>query len=286
MQRRRCHVLPKGGAASCRAGGAFPITNRSRIVRATTGWPTGSPRAARLPRRKCVHLMLNSVLIVAAGRGRRLGGEVPKQFIPVAGVCSLRRTLDLFLALRQIGAIRIVIHPDDHGHCEEALQGLQDDRLLGPVHGGSTRARSVRLGLEALSGLAPDRVLIHDAARPFVSHRIILEVLSMLEDADGAVAALPVVDALWKSHDGHVTTSVPREGLWRAQTPQGFRFDRILAAHRQNDGDAVDDVAVARSAGLDVRIVPGSEANFKITTVNDLERARREIARAGVPRGA
>ena len=113
-------------------------------------------------------------------------------------------------------------------------------------------------------------MLIHDAARPFVPAAVVAAVLDALDAAPGAFAALPVVDALWRAEDGRAEAPVPREGLWRAQTPQGFHFDRILAAHRACRGDAADDVAVARAAGIEVRIVPGSEANYKITTTADL----------------
>jgi 2-C-methyl-D-erythritol 4-phosphate cytidylyltransferase len=134
-------------------------------------------------------------------------------------------------------------------------------------------------GLEALAPSTPDRVLIHDAARPFVSVEVVDAVLDALDEAPGAFAALPVVDALWSAEDNRAQSSVPRDGLWRAQTPQGFHFDTIFAAHRAYRGEAADDVAVARAAGLEVRIVPGSEANYKITTGADLAKARSDIAR-------
>lgn len=223
--------------------------------------------------------MLNSVLIVAAGRGHRLGGEIPKQFLPVGGICSLRRVVDAFLALDAIDLLRVVIHPDDEALCEEALAGIDDKRLLAPVHGGATRAQSVRLGLESFRETGTGRILIHDAARPFIPARVIVDVLSALDQAEGAFAALPVVDALWRAEGDHALAPVSREGLWRAQTPQGFDFNAILAAHRNYDGEAHDDVAVARAAGMEVRIVEGAEANFKITTATDLERAEGELLR-------
>lgn len=223
--------------------------------------------------------MLNSVLIVAAGRGHRLGGEIPKQFIPVGGICSLRRVVDAFLALDAVDLLRVVIHPDDQILCEEALAGIDDARLLAPVHGGATRAQSVRLGLESFCQTDTGKILIHDAARPFIPADVIAAVLSALDEAQGAFAALPVVDALWSADNNHAIAPVSRDGLWRAQTPQGFHFKAILAAHRDHDGGAHDDVAVARAAGMDVRIVEGAEANFKITTAADLERAQAELLR-------
>lgn len=226
-----------------------------------------------MPMRRPGGHMSIAVVIVAAGRGRRLGGEVPKQYIPLAGACSLRRSVEAFLQVDTVDHVRAVINAEDEDLCAAALGPVSDPRLLAPVHGGTTRAHSVSLGLESLDSHAPDLVLIHDAARPFISKGVITAVVAGLAAADGACAALPLVDALWKSEDGHAGEPVPREGLWRAQTPQGFRFDRILEAHRQHDGSGADDVAVAREAGLDVRFVPGSERNYKITTAADLERA-------------
>ncbi|MDF1606900.1 2-C-methyl-D-erythritol 4-phosphate cytidylyltransferase [Hoeflea sp. YIM 152468] len=225
--------------------------------------------------------MLNSVLVVAAGRGHRMGGEIPKQFVPLGGVCALRRAVDVFLALEAINLLRVVIHPDDASLCQAALAGIDDERLLLPVHGGSTRAASVRLGLESFREFSPHNILIHDAARPFIPADVILAVLAALDKHEGALAALPVVDALWSAEASKAATPVSREGLWRAQTPQGFRFTSILAAHRAHDGEAHDDVAVARAAGIAVQIVAGSEANFKITTAADFERAQVELIRLG-----
>ena len=224
--------------------------------------------------------MLTAGVIVAAGRGHRLGGDTPKQYAPLGGSCSLRRCVDLFLCMARIDAVQVVIHPDDGALYADALRGVRDPRLLAPTGGGSTRAASVLAGLEALSSRAPDRVLIHDAARPFVPPEVVAGVIDALDDAPGAFAALPVVDALWTSGDNRALASVPRDGLWRAQTPQGFHFGPILAAHYGYDGEAADDVAVARAAGLEVRIVLGSEANYKITTGADLARARTDVVAA------
>ena len=219
--------------------------------------------------------MTTAVLIVAAGRGRRLGDPLPKQYLPVGGISSLRRCLDRFLGLDVIDRVQVVFHPDDQSLYDAALGGLSDPRLSAPVPGGETRAASVLQGLLALgeAGTVPRKVLVHDAARPFVSHRIITEVIAALENSPAAFAALPVVDALWRVSDGAADVPVPRDGLWRAQTPQGFHFDALLAAHRAHGGDAADDVEIARAAGLTARVVPGEEENFKITSPGDLARA-------------
>lgn len=217
------------------------------------------------------------IVIVAAGRGRRLGAETPKQYIDLAGTCSLRRVADTFLGLQRTGFVVPVIHPGDADLCGKALAGLDDPRLMPAVDGGETRARSVRRGLEALEAHGPDLVLIHDAARPFVPVSVIEGVIAALGTSDGALAALPVVDALWREDGGGVGDPVARTGLWRAQTPQGFDFAKILAAHRAHDGTGADDVAVAREAGIEVRLVPGSEQNYKITTADDLDRAMADV---------
>lgn len=219
-----------------------------------------------------------AVLIVAAGRGARIGGDLPKQYLPLRGVAVLRRTVERFLSVDAVERIRIAIHPDDHALYSDSLSGVDSPRLDAPVTGGATRAASVRAGLEALAEDPPGKVLIHDAARPFVSPDAIRAVIAALDDTDGAALALPVVDALWRSDAGLATDQVSRDGLWRAQTPQGFRFGPILAAHRANSGDAADDIAVARQAGLAVRLIEGSEANYKITTTADLARAERDIS--------
>lgn len=223
--------------------------------------------------------MTTAALIVAAGRGTRLGGEIPKQYIPLNGPPALRRSIERFLAVPGMTRVTAVIHPDDADLYGQAMQGLDDPRLSSPVLGGATRAISVRAGLEALESDAPTNVLIHDAARPFMPQGVIEAVISALSTSEGACAALPVIDALWRAEDTLAEAAVPRDGLWRAQTPQGFRYAPILAAHRAHDGTGADDVAVAREAGLEVRFVIGSETGYKITTADDLERALAETAR-------
>jgi 2-C-methyl-D-erythritol 4-phosphate cytidylyltransferase/2-C-methyl-D-erythritol 2,4-cyclodiphosphate synthase len=211
-------------------------------------------------------------LIVAAGAGTRLGAARPKQYLPLAGRPLLRWAVDAFLGHPGIGRIQLVIGADQQDECRAALAGLD---LPPPVIGGATRQESVRLGLEALAAGAPETVLIHDAARPLLDRGTIDRVLAGLAGADGAVAALPLADTLRRG-DG---TLVPREDLWRAQTPQGFRFGAILAAHRAEAGGSwTDDAAVAAAAGLSVIMVPGDPANFKVTDMNDLAFAERLAA--------
>lgn len=222
--------------------------------------------------------MTNAALIMAAGRGSRMMRDTPKQYLPLDDHAVLWHTLQALLASPEIDRVRVVIHPEDLALYDAAVAGIDDARLAEPVSGGASRAASVRLGLEALQTDAPKHVLIHDAARPFCSLDLIAAVLAPLAEVEGAFAALPVVDALWKAEGDQALTPVPRDGLWRAQTPQAFRYDAILAAHAAGDADAADDVAIARQADLTVRVVEGVEENFKITLPRDLDRAARLLA--------
>lgn len=210
--------------------------------------------------------MQTGIIIVAAGRGTRAGGGLAKQWRRVAGKPVARWTLEAFAGR---GPLVLVVHPDDKPQAQAVAAGL-DLRI---VTGGADRAASVRAGLEALAQQGPERVLIHDVARPCVTPAVIDAVLAALEDHPGAAPALPVTDALWTGDGTLVTGTRDREGLYRAQTPQGFRFAEILAAHRAHPGGAADDVAVARAAGLHVAITQGDEANLKITTPGDFSRA-------------
>lgn len=221
---------------------------------------------------------MSAVLIVAAGRGTRAGTEVPKQYVDLGGASILARTVEVFLSLDEVTRITIVIAEADEGAYAAALEGITDPRITAPVVGGESRTASVRAGLEALASDPPATVLIHDAARPFVSPDAIRGVLSALKVHDGGFVAVPVVDAVWRADGGFAISPQDRSNLWRAQTPQGFRFDAILTAHRTHEGNAADDVEVARAAGLLVRLVEGSETNFKVTTPADLARARAQLA--------
>ncbi len=210
--------------------------------------------------------MTCAALIVAAGRGTRAGGDRPKQWQTLAGARVIDWTLRAFQDLPEVSHIKIVLHRDD-------IEGFVKPDGTSVTAGGATRAASVRAGLEALAHEGCTRVLIHDVARPCVSAPLIRRVLRALDTAPAAAPALPVTDALWTGENAYVTGSRDRAGLYRAQTPQGFDFNSILAAHRSHSGDAPDDVAVARAAGLDVVIVPGDENNLKITHPSDFARA-------------
>jgi 2-C-methyl-D-erythritol 4-phosphate cytidylyltransferase / 2-C-methyl-D-erythritol 2,4-cyclodiphosphate synthase len=215
-------------------------------------------------------------LVVAAGRGTRLGAPLPKQYLPLAGKPLLRYSLETLARHPAIDGIRVVFNPDDRPHYEAASRGLD---LLPPVAGGAARQDSVRLGLESLDGLGTERVLIHDGARPFLDAATIDRVLGALDAAPAAIPALPLRDTVKRATEGIVSETLDRASLWRAQTPQGFHYRPILAAHRAAAGsDLSDDAAVAERAGFAVRLVVGSEENFKVTTGDDLVQAERLLA--------
>jgi 2-C-methyl-D-erythritol 4-phosphate cytidylyltransferase/2-C-methyl-D-erythritol 2,4-cyclodiphosphate synthase len=213
--------------------------------------------------------MKTAALIVAAGRGTRAGPGAPKQWRPLAGRRVADWTIAAFAAHPGIDLILTVTHPEDAA--EAATLGVET------VPGGASRAASVRAGLEALVGRGVTHVLIHDVARAGITPEIISDILAALETSPGAAPAIPVTDALWRGTDGRVTGTEDRTALYRAQTPQGFAFDAILAAHRAHPGEAADDVEVARAAGLDVAIVPGNESNLKITAPEDFARMEKSL---------
>ncbi|MDM7459498.1 MAG: bifunctional 2-C-methyl-D-erythritol 4-phosphate cytidylyltransferase/2-C-methyl-D-erythritol 2,4-cyclodiphosphate synthase [Paracoccus sp. (in: a-proteobacteria)] len=213
-----------------------------------------------------------AAIVTAAGRGIRAGAGQPKQWRDLGGRLVLDRALAAFSGF---GRVVLVVHPDDMA---EAMARYAGRVTL--VAGAETRAASVRAGLEALEGQV-SHVLVHDGARPLVSDTVIRGVIDAL--ASGALAAapaLPVSDALWRGDGGRVQDTVVRDGLYRAQTPQGFVLDRILAAHRSFTDDAADDVEMALKAGIEVAITPGSEDNLKITYPADFARAERILGGA------
>ena len=210
-----------------------------------------------------------AVIIVAAGRGTRMGEGPPKQWRNLGGKPALAWTLQAFAGFRRV----LVIHPDD-----QAKATALDVPGLELVHGGATRDASVRAALEHLAGSDVTRVLIHDGARPLVSADCIQRVIAALDHAQAAAPGVAVTDALWMGENGLVTGTRDRAGLYRAQTPQGFRFPAILHAHRAHPGGASDDVQVARAAGLDVAITQGEDSNIKLTWPGDFDRALQALA--------
>jgi 2-C-methyl-D-erythritol 4-phosphate cytidylyltransferase/2-C-methyl-D-erythritol 2,4-cyclodiphosphate synthase len=205
-----------------------------------------------------------AAILVAAGSGSRFGAESPKQFVTVLGQPVIRHAA---LALIEAGA---TLQPvGDSAAIAEALDGLP---YLPTVDGGATRQDSVRAGLLALQPHAPAVVLVHDAARPVIPPGTVPALLAALDHYPGAIPGAPVADTLKRAKDGVIQQTVPREGLFRAQTPQAFRFDVLFAAHHAGTAGATDDAALLEAMGQAVAIVPGSENNIKLTYPDDIAR--------------
>ncbi len=229
--------------------------------------------------------LMNALIIVAAGRGTRASTSegLPKQFCLLAGIPMIRRTIECFVHHMAINRIITVIHPDDFALYEKAL-GQLAAQILRPVAGGNSRQTSVKAGLDALQSVMPEYVLIHDAARPFVSNSVINRIFEALKRGPAAIPAIPLVDTLKRDDgNGQITGTVPRYGLWRAQTPQGFHYKEILAAHEaalsNNCTDFTDDASLMEWQKRPVEIVPGEEINRKLTTTDDIAMAEREFYR-------
>lgn len=211
-----------------------------------------------------------AAVVVAAGKGLRTGGALPKQFARWRGLPLVRHSVERLLAA---GAAPVVVAiPESHrAEAQAALAGLGPLEL---VAGGATRQDSVRAALEHLATLGgAARVLIHDAARPDLPRAVIAALVAALETSPGAIPVLPVVDSVVRGAGGLRAAAVPRDGLFRVQTPQAFHFDAILAAHRgwSGAGEAGDDATVAEAAGLPIALVAGDEALRKVTFASDFE---------------
>jgi len=226
---------------------------------------------------------LVAAVIVAGGRGLRAGGDVPKQYRALAGEPVIRPALSAFLSHPQIGAVQPVIHRQDEEIFLAATAGLR--KLLPPVWGGATRQASVRAGLEGLSACAPALVLIHDAARPFVSGALIGRAIVAGKERRAAVPAVAIADTV-KKIDGEavVTETLDRNLLRIVQTPQAFDFNLIVAAHRRAAAAGLtefsDDAALAEWAGHPVSVFDGEQGNVKLTTNDDFLRAEAMRAAA------
>jgi len=224
-----------------------------------------------------------AAVVVAGGRGLRAGGDVPKQYREIAGEPVIRPALAAFLNHPQIGAVQPVIHPQDEEAFRAATAGLK--KLLPPVWGGATRQASVRAGLEAFAASAPAIVLIHDAARPFLTEALIGRAIVAARQNGAAVPAIAIADTVKKiDDDARVTETLDRNHLRMVQTPQAFAFDLIVAAHRRaaaaGRDDFSDDAALAEWAGHRVSVFEGEAGNVKLTTNDDF--ARAEMVRAAL----
>lgn len=222
-----------------------------------------------------------AALLMAAGHGARFGAPTPKQYLPLLGRPVIRHAAEALLREGRVDRLLPVVAAGEEERVAALLAGLP---VLPPVAGGATRAASVRAGLEALAADAPDIVLVHDAARPVIPPGTIPALLAALDNAPGAIPAQPVSDTLKRGADGRIVETVPREGLFRAQTPQAFRYAALREAHRAGDAGATDDAALLEAAGLPVALVPGAESNVKITWPEDLARVEAHLAARMIPR--
>ena len=218
-------------------------------------------------------------LIVAAGSGSRSGGDIPKQFRLLRGKPMLRHSYEALAGHPGITQVYVAVGPGQEESARAAMSGLAAPNIM---EGGTTRRDSVFRGLQAIQKHGgADRVLIHDAARPFLTSKVIDDLIAALDDAPGAVPALPVVDSLAKGADS-LTETVDRDALWRIQTPQAFRFDNIYEAHAGWTGDEpTDDARMLVAAGGEVRIVQGDESLHKYTFSSDFAGRSMSTFRSG-----
>ncbi len=217
-----------------------------------------------------------AAILVAGGSGSRFGAETPKQFLHVAGQPVIRHA-----AATLAGEVSLLQPVGEAAPIAAALAGIEH---LPVAAGGATRQRSVLAGLEALAPHRPDIVLVHDAARPFIPPGTIPALLAALETVAGAIPAVAVADTLKRGREGRIVETVPRDGLWRAQTPQAFRFPLLLDLHRRAAEGATDDAAILEAAGHAVALVPGHDDNIKLTYAEDLVRLERVLGAALAPR--
>jgi 2-C-methyl-D-erythritol 4-phosphate cytidylyltransferase/2-C-methyl-D-erythritol 2,4-cyclodiphosphate synthase len=211
--------------------------------------------------------MTTTALIVAAGHGVRAGEGLPKQYRSLAGIPVLRRSIQAFLSHPTIDTVQVVISEEHRALYDQASEGLA---LPCPIVGGGTRQESVWRGLEGMTGKPPSLVLIHDAARPLIAGDTIAAIVAALQTHEGALPVVAASDTLKRLRESTIEATVPREGLGLAQTPQGFHFAKILAAHRAVRATSfTDDAAIAEHAGMKVAAVTGSRLNMKLTTPED-----------------
>lgn len=212
-------------------------------------------------------------LIMAAGRGLRIGGPLPKQYQSLRGKSILEQSIMAFLDHSGIDAVRVVIGAGDEQLYAQTTAVLQSPKLLTPIIGGMERSESVRLGLESLESLSPRHVLIHDGARPFTSNDLISRVIETLEHHNGVVPGVLVVDTLKRAPENKIEATVDRCNLYRAQTPQGFDFTTILGAHRklQHLSNLTDDASLLEHLNIPVQLVAGDPKNRKITLLEDIK---------------
>ncbi|MFN0194614.1 MAG: bifunctional 2-C-methyl-D-erythritol 4-phosphate cytidylyltransferase/2-C-methyl-D-erythritol 2,4-cyclodiphosphate synthase [Aestuariivirga sp.] len=223
--------------------------------------------------------MTVAAVIVAGGVGLRAGGERPKQYHRIGGKPVIWWTMRAFATHPAVSLVQPVIGEGHEEWFKDAAEGIS---TLPPITGGSTRQDSCRIGIEALVAHSPSKVLIHDAARPFIDPELISEVVAALDTTPCVIPALPIADTLKYAPGGIITRTVDRAAMWAAQTPQGFAFNAILDAHRRvaRDGVALltDDASIAEHVGLQVAVIQGNTGNVKLTTAADLSAAEAAMS--------
>ena len=220
-----------------------------------------------------------TAIIVAAGRGLRAGGPVPKQYAHIANQRMLTISINAILKSMKIDYVIVVINKNDLELYLDCIKNIHDKRLLHYCFGGQERSDSVRNGLKSLKPYNPKKVLIHDAARPYISTDLIEVIINKLTTSDAVLPIIPIFDALWEIGDTSFENKIIKPGpdrsrLFRAQTPQGFNYKKIYKAHQQVNKSALDDIAIAFEAGLKISSVPGEEINCKLTTAEQVNRVK------------
>ena len=214
--------------------------------------------------------MSTVAIIVAAGKGNRAGGKVPKQWRTIAGKLVVDWSIDAFKNHDLVDFVVVVLPPSK----------ILDRSDVITCTGGNSRSVSVYKGLVAAKNLSPDKVLIHDVARPAVSEDIITDIILAINEETGAAPGLPISDAIWKVSDGEIEKTLDRNFIFRAQTPQGFPYSKILKAHEiQSDERAFDDVELAKKSGLKVMLKTGHKDNMKITTPEDFSKMSKILVK-------
>ena len=214
-------------------------------------------------------------IIVAGGRGKRLGYDTPKQYLPLGNSSIIYHSISAFIKNPNITNVICVIDKNDINLYQKSIKELD---LLNPALAGKTRQESVRNGLEAIRQYSPDKVLIHDAARPFISQNLINEIVNKLKSSSAIIPTVAVSETLKQCQNNKIQNTIPRKNIYHAQTPQGFDFKKILTHHLDSQNfEFTDDAAIAENAGMEVKTANGSPENFKITTQEDYQRALKMV---------
>lgn len=235
---------------------------------------------------------MNVAIIPAAGSGSRLGGQIPKQFLEIAGAPVLTHTMQRFLDCADIGALAVALPADRLDEFRARGRGAKVLKPIFYVNGGAERSDSILNALEAVAHLAPEIVAVHDAVRPFVTPAQISAVIAKAREVGAAILALPATDTIKEVENGLIQRTIDRRRIWRAQTPQAFRYDLLMRANQAARAAGLpsalttDDSLLVEQLGLPVAVVEGSPNNIKITTPEDLILAEKLFERIGAATGS